>query len=83
MKACAIAVFAFVSKFALITLIAVLRATIELGLHILNVQPVETRHPPPATLRVALRAGPPASLYYEALRAGPPHCYTKTVENGE
>lgn len=27
------------------------------GLHILNVQPVETKHPPPATLRVAMRAG--------------------------
>jgi len=44
-KACAITFFALVMKFALITFDTDLREGIILGLHILNVRPVETKHP--------------------------------------
>ena len=45
-NACANALFAFVSKFALITLMRFFTKDLStFGLHILNVQPVETRHP--------------------------------------
>ena len=44
-KACAITFFALVMKFALITFDTYLREGIILGLHILNVRIVETKHP--------------------------------------